>query len=421
MADKVVVLVLAAGARWESAALARLGAHPRLVVLKRCVDVADLLATAASGQAGAAAVDLAATGLDAAATDLLRHHGVRAVGVVADDAEEAGRLRAARIGVAAVVTEGGLDALPDALLAADQPAPGPTAATVPAEPTRDPDADGPGRVVTVWGPAGAPGRTTVALGLAAELARRRRRTLLLDADPWGGTVGQALGILDEVSGLLSAARLAGSGLLAERFASVERSLGGHLGVVTGLPRADRWAELRPGAAEAILGTARRRGTVVVDTGFSLEDDPGADLAGRPGRNQLTLAAIDAADDLVVVGTPDPVGLARLARGLADLADLTGGRPVHVVVNRMRPGVAWGEREVAALVARYARPQEVWFLPDDVASCDRALVTGRTLVEAAPERPLATALGALAAGLVPPAPDEPVARVRRRTAGRARRS
>ena len=91
---------------------------------------------------------------------------------------------------------------------------------------------GTGRVIVVWGPAGAPGRTTLAAGIAGELARRERRTILVDADPYGGTVAQQLGIMDEVSGLLSAARLATSGALEARFdvgAAWRRQLavGGH--------------------------------------------------------------------------------------------------------------------------------------------------------------------------------------------------
>ena len=78
-------------------------------------------------------------------------------------------------------------------------------------------------MVAVWGPAGAPGRTTVAAGVAAELARRRVRTVLVDADPYGGAVAQQLGVLDEVSGLLSAARVTAGGMLAERFGSVQRA------------------------------------------------------------------------------------------------------------------------------------------------------------------------------------------------------
>ena len=70
--------------------------------------------------------------------------------------------------------------------------------------------------MVVWGPAGAPGRTLVATSLAAALAGRGLRTTLVDADPYAASVAQQLGVLDEVSGLLSAARLTGDGALAIR-------------------------------------------------------------------------------------------------------------------------------------------------------------------------------------------------------------
>jgi MinD-like ATPase involved in chromosome partitioning or flagellar assembly len=238
----------------------------------------------------------------------------------------------------------------------------------------------PGRVIAVWGPAGAPGRTTVAAGIAAELARRQLRTILVDADPYGGTVAQQLGILDEVSGLLAAARLASSGVLAERFASVQRGVDSRLSVITGLPRADRWVELRQGLVEHLLETARDHGQVVVDTGFSLEEDPGAGPGGRPGRNQMTIGALEVADETVVVGSADPVGLSRLARALVELRDHTDGRAVHVVVNRMRSTLGWSEKDIAGMVSGFTRVAGLHFLPDDRAAVDRALVTGRTLLE-----------------------------------------
>ncbi len=72
-----------------------------------------------------------------------------------------------------------------------------------------------GRVLVVWGPAGAPGRTTVAVGLASEIAAAGHECLLLDVDAYGGAVAQHLGVLDEVSGLLAAARAANAGQLDE--------------------------------------------------------------------------------------------------------------------------------------------------------------------------------------------------------------
>jgi hypothetical protein len=121
--------------------------------------------------------------------------------------------------------------------------------------------------------------------------------------------------------------------------------------------------------------------VVVDTGFSLEDEPGQDFGSRPSRNAMTLTALDLADEVVVVGAADPVGLSRLARGLVELRDRTGGAPVRVVVNRMRPTLGWSEREIAGMVEGFSRVLGLHFLPDDRAAADRSLVSGRALVEA----------------------------------------
>ena len=381
-----VVLVLASGAAWEPAALQALERATGVVVLKRCIDVEDLLATAAAGQADVAVLDADAAGLDAESVALLRQHGVRPVAVVPED--DGVRARVARAGITRQVTD---PADPTALVGAV------SAGDEPPAPAATPPPPGGGRVLAVWGPSGAPGRTTVATALAAELARRQVATLLVDADPYGGSVAQQLGILDEISGLLAAARLASTGALAEGFASVPRAIGSHLGVITGLPRPERWTEVRAEAIEELVATAARHGQVVVDTGFCLEDDPGADL-GRPSRNQATLAALDLADEVVVVGAADPVGLARLARGLVDLRERGLTAEIRVVVNRMRSSLGWSEQEVAGTITRVARPSSLHFLPDDRAATDRALVNGRTLVEAAPDSPLARAVADLVSSL-----------------------
>jgi CheY-like chemotaxis protein len=68
----------------------------------------------------------------------------------------------------------------------------------------------------------------------------------------------------------------------------------------------------------VLERAAEVGDVVVDTGFSLEHD--AEF-GRPlSRNQLTLDAVATADVVVVVGSAEPTGLARLARTPEQLID-----------------------------------------------------------------------------------------------------
>ena len=145
-------------------------------------------------------------------------------------------------------------------------------------------------------------------------------------------------------------------------------------MVTGLPRPDRWTEVRPGTVELLAEIASRHGHVVIDTGFGLDDD---DLSGRPGRNQLTLAALEVADEVLVVGTADPVGLSRLVRALVDLRERSPMTTTRVVVNRMRPTIGWTERDVTQMLSDFARPVGLHFLPEDRATVDRALVTGRT--------------------------------------------
>ena len=417
----ICVLMVASGAAWESRALAQLAEEPGIVVLKRCVDVDDLLASAATGQAEVAVVGLDAPGLDAAAVDLLRRHGVRPVAIVpgaGDDVADAGRLHASRVGISSLLAEDQVDQV---------------AAVVSADPDPETDHDelaGPqeeapelveahpvGRIVAVWGPGGAPGRSTVAAGLAATLAAREQPTTLVDADPWGGTVAQRLGVLDEVSGVLSAARLATGGQLVDRVSSVQRRLSAYLNVVTGLPRPDRYVEVRAGTVEHLAEVLQPTCHVVLDTGFSLEDDPASDFGSRPARNSMTFGALSAADEVVVVGAADPVGLSRLARGLVDLREVTGAVPVRVVVNRQRSGLGWSERDVAGMVEGFTRVLGLHFLPDEPGATDRALVAGRSLLESG-DGPLVRALAELADAVVP---GSAPASTRRRRRGRRRQA
>lgn len=412
--------MVASGASWEPTALGLLSARAGVVVLKRCVDVNDLLATATAGQADVAVLSLDTPGLDSGAMEHLRRHRVRAVAIVADPESDAVRARAARIGIPSLVGEDELDRLPDAVaesgeIAAEPMTGAPGLPVLRDQPGLPVPVEG-SRVIAVWGPQGAPGRTTVAIGIASELAHRGSSTMLVDADPWGGAVAQQLGILDEVSGLLAGARLSGSGELSHRFHTVQRVAADGLRVVTGLPRPDRWIEIRPGTLEHIVELGRELGHVVLDIGFCLEDDPSAEFGTRPSRNGMTLAALAEADEIVVVGNADPVGLSRLARGLVELREVTGGVPVRVVVNRMRSSLGWAEKDVAAMVEGFARIRGLHFLPDDRAATDRALVAGQTLLEVG-DSALARGIAALTDVIVPPPIGVAAARAKRNAVSR----
>lgn len=382
LGGRLSVLLAAAGEPWEAKALSLLApGTSQADVHKRCVDLQDLVATARTGLAQVALVSGRLTGLDADTVGALDRAGVGLVAVVSDPQDEAAVARLLRLGVRRTVApdlDGLVDLVRDVARAAE---PDVELAELAVPSTASP-AGAPGRLTAVWGPTGAPGRTTVATGLAAELAHRRHDTFLVDADPYGGAVGQHLGILDEVSGLLSAARSANAGRLDRvALAGAARGVGDHLRVLTGLPRPDRWSEVRAAAFEDLLDRAVTIAEhVVVDAGFGLEQDAQDPFGGPPQRNGMTLAALEQADQIVVVGSADPVGLARLARGLVELQSLLPTARVHVVVNRNRPTLGWSEPEVRGMVEGFLRPASVTFLPDDRAAADRALVAGRSLVE-----------------------------------------
>jgi Flp pilus assembly CpaE family ATPase len=416
----VPVLTAVSDAVWESQLVAALerGDHG-VSVVRRCVDLADLLATAATGQARAVLLSADLRRLDRDALTRLAVAGVAVVGLVPPGDEDAER-RLRQLGVTQVLPA---DASPEAITAAvmetiergPSATPGELASVAEprsalpdlpaAPPVAVPDVGvGTGRVLAVWGPTGAPGRTTVALGLASEIAAVGRSTLLVDGDVYGGVAAQLLGVLDEAPGLAAAARLANSGQLdLASLAQLARSITPTLRLLSGISRADRWPELRPAALEPVLGLARSLAAVtVVDCAFCLEQDE--ELAfdtAAPRRNGATLAFLEAADTVVAVGSADPVGLQRLVRGLGELKEAVPGVAPIVVLNRFRssgvPGDA--EREIRGALQRYAGVDDAVLLPLDVAGVDGAVSAGRTRTEAAATSPLRRALADLAAGLV----------------------
>ncbi|WP_147917949.1 AAA family ATPase [Ruania zhangjianzhongii] len=257
------------------------------------------------------------------------------------------------------------------------------------------------RLVVVTGAIGAPGRSTIAINLAQELARHGEETVLIDADLWGGAIAQTLGLLAETAGLSAAVRAADHGTLdAGTFARLAPRAADGLRVLPGLARATRWREVSAVSMEALLDTAQRAGTwVVVEAPVLVPDDDGGYLLG-PGRNDVARSLLGAADEIIVVGAGEPIGIERLVQTLLDLDDLTTTGTRRVVVNRLR-GSAAGPRaadSVAEALARFADVLDPILVPDDRALCDRALLAGTTWREAGGRSPARTVLTDLASTL-----------------------
>lgn len=374
-ATPVALAIAACGAGWEPAALAEIERAADLELVRRCVDVADLLATAQTHRIDAALVAADAPGLDAGVVDRLADAGVATwtldTGTTSHERQRSIG-RPVRLGaLAAIASAGTIEA--------------PATAAGPA-----------GVLVAVWGPTGAPGRSTLAVSVAAAAAARGRTTALVDADVHGGSIAQLLGILDDVSGVMAACRDAnrGAGQAAHDHLL---AVGPGLHVMTGIPRADMWHHLRPAAFESVL---RRlldgHDLVVVDCSFGADDGP----PGGPWPDHVTRRVLDLADEVVVVGSADPVGLARLVRAVSDAGWL---RAPRIVLNRWRPALGWTEREVASMVHEVTGTAPWGFLPHDQAAHDQAVMHGRPVRDVAPASGYVSRVDRLAAELAAPAP------------------
>jgi Flp pilus assembly CpaE family ATPase len=413
----VPVLTAVTGATWEADLVAGLERTPAgITVVRRCVDLPDLLAAATTGTARAVLLSAELRRLDRDALSRLAVARVAVVGLHTPD-DPAAETRLRQLGVRQVLPA---DATSAQIAAAVTAAMAERAGTaepsgwsrpldgLPTEAVAD-DADpavppGTGRLVAVWGPTGAPGRTTVAIAVAAELAASGVPTLLADADVYGGVVAQVLGFLDEAPGLAAAARLANTGRLdlASLAAAAPVAAPG-LRVLTGISRADRWPELRPSALEQVWQLARGLASVtVVDLGFCLEQDEELSFdTSAPRRNGATLATLAAADTVLAVGAADPVGVQRLVRGLSDLAEAVPDARPRVVLNRVRRGPIGSDpqTQLAEALERYAGVRDIAFVPDDRDALDAALLAARTLGEVSSGSPARVALAALAASVV----------------------
>jgi MinD-like ATPase involved in chromosome partitioning or flagellar assembly len=281
-----------------------------------------------------------------------------------------------------------------------------------------------GVVFAVWGPAGAPGRTTVAINLATELAATGKTVALVDADTHSASIAPALGMLDEAPGFAAACRLAGQdGLTPAELDRIRQPYavhGGTLNVLTGIPRASRWPEISADRVSRTIAVCRDWADyVVLDTASSLENDEeiSSDLFA-PRRNAATLATLRSADRVVAVGAADPIGLARYLRAYPDLIDLIDDRPVLAVINKVRASVVGlnPHGQVRATLQRFGGIQNPVLIPADDKGTDAALLAGRALRDVSPRSSALAAIARLVSDAILP----PVTVVSRRRALRRRR-
>lgn len=406
--------------------------HGPVTVDRVCADLAELIAAARTTHADAALIVGGTEKITSAVLSSLTGPGLTVV-IIAEAAAERSRLTS--LGATTFTDDVSAEVLAEALMAgqpspagmpADQPAhtptsslsavttsswspepaqPEPTVTSLPTPPTH-PSEVGLTGITAVWGASGAPGRTTVAVNLAAELAMAGGRPLLVDADTYGAAAAAHLGLMQESAGLAQVCRSADVARLdAESLTSATSTvmLGQHrLDILTGLPRADRWTELRAHALELVFAQARLSyDHIIIDTAPWIEQDQELALdsgGSAPQRNTAARTALECADTVLALGAGDPVGFSRLVKAVQDLQEhLPHARPPRIVINQLRKEVigrsprrqlsdAWEQLGPGGHIAD--------FLTWDRTGCDAALRSGHVLAEAAKDSALRRQIASL---------------------------
>ena len=252
-----------------------------------------------------------------------------------------------------------------------------------------------GGVITVWGPAGAPGRTTVAINTAAFIAAAHQPAVLIDADLTAPSIAAFLGLEATSSGVVAACRVASTpapdsaGVLAR--AETYRTPQFSFPVLTGVTGNPHYAGVDVLAWERVLDVLVAGGYwVVVDVASGLSKQPG-DVVGGLSLNGVARSAVERSHQLIGVLKPDPVSVVRWVREHSQVVELAPDVPLRVVINGVSPHHTKALEHTKEALWEFAGVTDTAVLPLDQETVVRLVEHHSTLVESAPITALAKAL------------------------------
>jgi pilus assembly protein CpaE len=254
-----------------------------------------------------------------------------------------------------------------------------------------------GRLISVHGPKGGVGTTTIAVNLAVALYQQTgRRVALMDGSLLSGDVGVAMNIAHEnsIADVVAHLRELDGDLLNETL--VKHSSG--IWVLPSPSELER-AEVIGGAeTAAVLAGLRAHFDIVV-----------ADTASRP--DEHLLAALDISDMVLVVCTPEIASLKNAARFLALAHELGyGDEKLKLTINRLSSQGSIPLKDIEANL----RHKMAFGLPSDGIPVIEALNAGEPVVLMRPQARVARELRNIAIelsnvlGLVDETPRAPAA-------------
>ena len=267
-----------------------------------------------------------------------------------------------------------------------------------------------GKIVTVWGTHGAPGRSTIAFNLAALAAQQGQQVCLIDADTYAPSLDALMALEDTGSGLAILCSDADRAQLDEKKAGaiMERVplKNGTFDFLSGITSSSRWPEVRARAfAEVLEWLKHRYDLVICDVAAPVEVDEELTFDSPvPRRNAATLTALACSDRVIALGEADVIGLPRLinlVREVQSRPDLFAPETdVQYWLNRSRREAAGfnPEAKIRDNWACYLSVPLTGVIPYERKVMDRLRRNGEALLEVAPRHAVVQSLEAMLEGM-----------------------
>lgn len=220
-------------------------------------------------------------------------------------------------------------------------------------------------LIAVTSPVGSTGKTTVAINLAAELAKTRARVLLVDLDLMGPSISAQLGLQESAPGLLAASRLA----LQQRLTEAELNRlcvdlsSFDFSVLPSQGSLAKRKELTASSVGEIMRVAKESFDFVIA-------DLGSGCFDALTNTEVYKEVLALSEHTIIVALGEPVGIYRLLQQEAELIQFSASP--KLLINRVRNSVIPKARaEITVTLERLSKLEIRSLLPDDPSAIDQA--------------------------------------------------
>lgn len=248
------------------------------------------------------------------------------------------------------------------------------------------------RMITVWGPIGATGKSTIALNLAYEFASLGQRVILLDLDTYAPSLAQLLPVRTATSGLAGAARLIRQGRFSleelDRLSVTIRHGRKSFHLLPGLANSSRWTEITSETIHQLIGFCGQNFDIIVADVGSILEEALTSPDSPTTRNAATLAAIKLSTLTIACVAGTQISVSRYLNAFAVLESLQKTR--LLIINRGLPN-----HKLSSAIRSLTKERIDAHIPSDEASLELAESQSLPLALARRKSPARNAIAALA--------------------------